>query len=250
MCFVVALVFAFPAASGRAQTLQSVNEQVPFLAAALSQIFSDTRAFTAAAELQLPAQKGDAPVTLPFVVTMLDGRMRFDFQFAATNRTGLPPEQIAAIRELGLDRLTVMMQQDKDVTVSFPSLKSYFTMPLPKAPGVQEQAQLKVGQIERRPAGAEIVDGRTCDKFLVTLAGDRERKLEATVWQARDLNDLPVKLRAKMPGGDEYGVRFTVVRMQRSDPRLFDAPAGFTKQASLDAVLQSAALRLIGAPPK
>lgn len=229
-----------------AQLPPAFSEQIPQLAAALSQILSDSRAFTAAAELQLPAAKGGPPVTVPFVLTMLDGRMRFDFQLAATNRTGLPPEMAAAVRDLGLDRFTVVMQQDKDALVSFPALKGYFTVPLPQAPAAREQAQLNVGRLERRAAGSEIVDGRVCDKFLVTLPG--ANAMQATVWQARELKDLPVKLAAKLPGGGEYGVRFGAVRLQRSDARLFDAPAGFTKHAGLDAVMQAAALRLLSAP--
>ncbi len=142
------------------------------------------------------------------------------------------------------------MQQDKDVILSFPSLKSYIAMPPPKPPGVQEQAQIKTGLLQRRPAGSEAVDGRMCDKFLVTLANDRERKEQATVWEARDLAQLPVKLRVQAQNGDIYGLQFRAVRMQRSDPRLFDPPAGFARHASLDSLLQAATMRIIGAPPK
>jgi hypothetical protein len=255
VCCALASLHAADAPAQRAapkpRTLSSVTDQVPFLAAAFSQVFRDTLAFTAAAELQLPAAEGEVPAAIPFVVTMLDGRMRFDLQLSATNRAGLPVEQIGAFRDLGLDRLTVLMQQDKDVILSFPSLKAYLAMPPPKAPaGVQEQAQLKAGALERRAAGSEVVDGRVCDKFLITLANDRERKEQATVWEARDLARLPVKLRVQAQNGDIYGLRFKAVRMQRSDPRLFDAPAGFTKHASLDSLVQAATMRIIGAPPK
>lgn len=230
-------------------TREAVMGQVPFLAAAFSQIFSDTRAFVAAAELQLPAPDGETPTAIPFVVTMLDGKMRFDLHLSPSNRVGMLPEEVDSLRNLGLDRMTLQMQQGKDVVLSLPSLKTYVTLPMPKDAALNQQAQLKTGQLQRQPAGSEVVDGRACNKFLVTLAGDAARKEQATVWEARDLANLPVKLRVKTGDGSTYGLQFKAVRMQRSDPRLFDPPAGFTKQKSFEAALQAAALRLL-APPK
>lgn len=222
--------------------LPAINTQAPFLAAALSEFFSDTRAFTAGVELTLPAKEGAESMKLPFGVAMADGKMRWELNLANVKSAELPPESINGIKDMGLDRMFFIYLPGKPLTLVFPGMKSYLDLALPKPEGVQQQAQEKIGRLEKKELGRELVAGQPTVKYAVKVPGDDGT---ATVWQATNLQNLPIKI-AITKDKQTYQLQLSNVRLGQPDAAYFQVPPGMAKQADLNALIQAAALRSLG----
>ena len=236
------LVGAPSARSQNATGLPAINSQAPFLAAALSEFFSDTRAFTAGVELTLPAKEGGESMKLPFGVAMADGKMRWELNLANVKSAELPPESIAGIKDLGLDRMFFIYLPGKPLTLALPGMKSYVEMAVPKAEGVQQQAAEKIGRLEKREIGRENVAGQPTVKYAVKIPGDDGT---ATVWQATNLQNLPIKI-AITKDKQTYVLQLSNIKLGQPDAAYFTVPAGFAKQTDLNAVIQAAAMKSLG----
>lgn len=237
------LLLAAPVVHAQQATgLPAINSQAPFLAAALSEFFSDTRAFTAGVELTLPAKEGGEAMKLPFGVAMADGKMRWELNLANVKSTELPPEAINGIKDMGLDRLFFIYLPGKPLTLAFPGMKSYVEMPAPKTEGVQQQAAEKIGRLEKRELGRENVAGQPTVKYAVKVSGDDGT---ATVWQATNLQNLPIKI-AITKAQQTYVLQLSNIKLGQPDAAYFAVPAGFAKQADMNAVIQAAAMKSLG----
>lgn len=226
----------------RAQPATGANQiaaQAPFLAAALSEFFSDTRAFTGGVELTLAAPAGGESVKVPFGIAMADGKMRWELNLADVKNADLTPEAVASLKQLGLDRVAFLYLPGKPLTLVVPGMKAYVEVAMPAATAVQQQAQQKVGRLEKREIGRETIAGQPTVKYAVKVPGDDG---SATVWQATNLQNLPVKM-AITKEKQTYQFQLSNVRLGAPDPRYFEVPAGLTKAADLNAVIQAAAMR-------
>ena len=237
------LLIAAPALHAQHATgIPAINSQAPFLAAALSEFFSDTRAFTAGVELTLPAKEGGESLKLPFGVAMADGKMRWELNLANVKSADLPPEAITGIKDMGLDRMFFIYLPGKPLTLALPGMKSYVEMALPKTEAVQQQAQEKIGRLEKREIGRENIAGQPTVKYAVKIPGDDGI---ATVWQATNLQNLPVKI-AITKDKQTYQLQLSNIKLGQPDAAYFTVPAGFAKQTDLSAVIQAAAMKSLG----
>lgn len=226
----------------QAAGIPAINSQAPFLAAALSEFFSDTRAFTAGVEMTLPAKEGGESLKLPFGVAIADGKMRWELNLANVKSAELPPEAIQGIKDMGLDRMFFIYLPGKPLTLALPGMKSYIEMALPKTDAVQQQAQEKIGRLEKREIGRENISGQPTVKYAVKVPGDDG---SATVWQATNLQNLPVKI-AITKDKQTYQLQLSNIKLGPPDAAYFAVPAGFAKQTDLNAVIQAAAMRSLG----
>lgn len=239
----VAFLLCSPVAHAQNATgIPAINSQAPFLAAALSEFFSDTRAFTAGVELTLPAKEGGESLKLPFGIAMADGKMRWELNLANVKSAELPPEAITGIKDMGLDRMFFIYLPGKPLTLALPGMKSYVEMPAPKAEGVQQQAQEKIGRLEKKEIGRENVAGQPTVKYAVKIPGDDGT---ATVWQATNLQNLPIKI-AITKDKQIYQLQLSNIKLGQPDAVYFTVPAGFAKQTDLNAVIQAAAMKSLG----
>ena len=234
------LLLALPVAQAQqAGGIPAISAQAPFLAAALSEFFSDTRAFTASVELALAAKEGGESMKLPFGVAMADGKMRWELNLANVKSAELPPEALTGIKEMGLDRMAFIYLPSKPLTLLLPGMKTYIELPTPKPEGVQKQAQEKIGRLEKTELGRETIAGQPTVKYAVKIPGDDGT---ATVWQATNLQNLPVKILITK-AQQTYQLQLSNVRLGQPDAAIFVVPAGFAKQADLSAAIQAAAMK-------
>ena len=238
-----ALLLSAPAARPQTATgIPAINSQAPFLAAAMSEFFSDTRAFTAGLELTIAGQGGGEAVKLPFGVAMADGKMRWELNMMNVKSAELPPEALSGIKDMGLDRLFFIYQPGKPLTLGFTGLKAYVELPVPKVEGVQQQAQDKIGRLEKKELGRETIAGQPTVKSAVKVPGDDGT---ATVWQATNLQNLPIKI-AITKEKQTYQLQLSNIKLGQPDAAYFAVPAGFAKQTDLGAVIQAGAMKSFG----
>ncbi len=242
--FLPVLTLALLAGNGvsRGQALNPVAQQVPFFAAALSEFISDTRAFTAKAELHLPAAPEEKPLVLPFTVAMLDGKMRWDLNVNQLKQSALPEEASAILQQLSLDRLVIIKKPEQKTVLLFPSTRAYTELTMERNAEIENQAELKMGRMERKLVGKETVDGHPCNVYHLVLPEDKAKEEEAAVWQATDLKDLPIRIRVKVKA-DVYMLQFRNVVYRAPEAKVFEIPAGFTRYDNADAMVQAAVLK-------
>lgn len=230
-----------------AQSMDAMGKQVPWVAAALSEFISDSRAFVARAELQLPSEDGQSSLTVPFVVAMDNGQMRMDLRLADIDGRLVPTEFLSAFKNAGWDRLELLYHPQTATRLVVPAEKAYVEFPKSNAEPtkMENDAMLKLGRMDKVLTGKEMVDGHPCLKYRLTSKDEAAHVDEAYLWQASDLNALPIKLVVKSEGYT-YGFQFKQVRMGQPNPKVFGIPASYHKVSSAQALISGVLLKSLG----
>ncbi len=227
-----------------AQSVDALGQQVPWVAAALSEFLSDSRSFVARLEVQLPAEPGEKPVALPFTVAMDQGQMRLDLRLADVSRDLVPAELLTPLKQAGWDRLQLLYHPRGATRLVVPAEKAYVEFPKStnEPSKMENDAMQKLGGMEKKLLSVESVDGHPCRKYRLI---DKEGKQEAYVWEATDLNALPIKLSIKSEG-QLYIFQFRQVRMGRPDAKVFGIPTDYRKAGSAQELIAGVMLRSLG----
>src|SRR5438876_174105 len=97
--------------------------------AAMTRLFGDIKAFTARAELRVLDKAGKESITLPMNFALLDRRVRMDIDMSQMKGPQVPPEQIANLKQMAMDRLAcVILPDTKTMEIIFPALSAYVEM--------------------------------------------------------------------------------------------------------------------------
>ena len=203
----------------------------------LIRLLGPTNAFSAKAEVRvLNRTRNKESMTMTMNFAQLYTRIRAEIDMAKIKSTEIGSNDVATLRQLGLDQLITVIRLDRKAAIyAYPTLRGYVELPLPD----EETPNLRL-----TAAGSETVDGRPCSKFKVTsieTPGGKE-KLEAYVWKARDLRNLPVKVQIYQPDAVVV-MQFKEIRPSRPQYGLFEAPIGYTRYESMEALTLS---RMLG----
>lgn len=236
----VALAFAGQAALG-----QLPQPQLPGLDAAMSKLFGNNNAFTATASARLLDEKGAETMSMPMTYALLDGKIRSEIDMTQVKSKEMPAEAGAALKQIGIDKMVSIVRPDKQTQfVVYPGLRGYAEAPVSKgqasAGGDQDY------KIETTKLGNETIDGHPCVKNKVTISGKGTDKQEAIVWNATDLKDFPIKIQTQQTGGGLLVMTYANIKLERPDAKLFEPPAGFEKHDSVEKLLQSAMMKMLG----
>lgn len=229
-----------------AQGMDPLGQQVPWVAAALSEFLSDSRSFVARLEVQLPAEPGEKPVTLPFALAMDQGQMRMDLRLAEISPDLLPAEFLTPMKQAGWDKILMLYHPQAPTRLVVPTEKKYVEFPKStNGPAkIENDTMLKLGRMEKKLLSIESVDGHPCRKYRLTSKEGNQVE-EAYVWEATDLNALPIKLSVKT-SGQIYTFQLRQVRMGRPDVHSFNIPADYRKASSAQELLAGMMLKSIG----
>lgn len=171
---------------------------------------------------------------------LLDGKMRQEMDISQFKARMLPP---AAVKQMGIDQQVIVLRPDLKLAYNiYPRLKAYVVRSLPTNDAA---AQGKEPTLEVTELGKEDVEGHPCvkKKFVVTT-GDGE-KHEILAWLASDLKEFPVKTQVK----DEDNIEITTykqIQFVTPDANLFEPPAGFTKYADFEEMMDQTQTNGVG----
>jgi len=237
--FVVVTLISLSDSAGFAQAQMAVGNP-PGWNAAMTRLFGDIKAFTARAELRVLDNAGKESVTMSMKFALLDRKIRMDIDMAEMRGPQVPPEQIASLKKMAMDRLAcVILPDTKTVHIIFPALAACVEMPLPE----EEAAALNQNfKVDKTPLGKETLEGHACEKNRVLMTDEQGQKLEFIVWGAADLKNFP--LQAQMNDkGTNVVIRYKKVQFVRPDAKQFGAPSGYTRHQDLLGLMQAAALK-------
>ena len=218
-------------------------DQAPFLAAALSEVFTDSRAFSATAVLQTAGDKAGQGIPLGFAT--LNGNMRWFLNLDQARSSRLEPELVGMLRDAKLSQVLLIMRPKTNAILAVPGLKQWFEFPLPKSEALTEKAGEKVGFLQKNEVARETVEGHPCVKYRLSLPKDRGSNEQAFVWQATDMKNFPIKFQTTV-NGEPMTLTFRQVNQSSPDPRHFEAPAGYTNGGGPEALMQRVLMGALG----
>ena len=174
---------------------------------------------------------------------MLDGKVRAEIDLSQIKSKEMPPEAAASLKQMGMDKMvSVVLPEKKSTLVIYPSLRSYAEVPMSKDDASTIDTKYK---IETTKLGTETLDGHACVKNKVIVTGEKGDKHEAIVWNATDMKDFPLQMQMNQNEATVV-MRYSNIQLVRPDAKQFEAPAGFTKHASVEQMMQGAMLKMLG----
>jgi hypothetical protein len=211
---------------------QTPGGTVPRMDASMMKLFGNHQAFSATVEIQMPnAQKSG--MAMSGRMSLYSGRSRFELNFAEMKNSGMSAEEIAQMKAMGMDRMVSIVQTErKMMLIVYPSLESYVEMPMPAGTSPEDC------KAEITKTGTENMDGHSCVKNKVVVTTSDGKKVEATVWNATDLEDFPVRVETT-DSGAKIVMLFKNVSFSAPDESFFEAPAGYRRYTNIQAMMQT-----------
>lgn len=232
----------------------SVQAQLPGggqagLNASLLKLLGDVAGFKAKAEVRVEEKGQNSPMTMTVDFFYLEGKARLDLDMNTIKSKQLPPETLAGFKAAGMDKVTTIVRPDrKSALIVYPATQGYVEMPMSKDEAADMERKYK---IEKTRVGNETIDGHPCEKCKVVVSADTGQKHEAIVWYATDLKSFPLKVQLDQQQMIVV-MHYRDVKLERPNATQFEPPAGLTKFASVEQLMQSAMMKMIGGnkPPK
>jgi hypothetical protein len=201
--------------------------------AVFMKLFGSATAFEASANVRVLDQSGKENMTMPMDFAALDHkvRVRIDMnQMKSADTT-----DIDMLKKLGIARMSSLIRPDKKlIYLVYPDQKSYFSMPM----SAEDAAESSNPKLQKTPLGSEAIEGHDCVKNKIVVTDEKGQTMEATTWNAKDLNDFPVQIQAKEKDTTSI-VRFKNVKFGKVDPKEFEPPADYAKYADASEMIQA-----------
>lgn len=209
-------------AAGGLQAQDTVGAS-PGLNAALVRLFGNHQAFTARLELRMVDGQGKETLNAPMKFSMLEGKMRGDLDVTRLKAKDLPALAGTAAKSVGMTEVITLVRPDKQETyLLYPAFKACIVAPIDP----EDVAALKKpANIQKTLLGHETLDGHPCVKNKVVVTGPDGSRHEATVWEASDLKNFPLRIQT-LDDTNTLTLHFRQVKFQAPAVKDFDLPAG------------------------
>ncbi|HEV2691359.1 MAG TPA: DUF4412 domain-containing protein [Verrucomicrobiae bacterium] len=218
----------------------------PHFGAALAKLFGDNQTFTAQMEFETADPSSPASghtMTVPGKMSFDTGKSRFEMNLSDIKGSKMPPEAAAQMKAMGMDTMVTISRPDKKTAyIIYTGMQSYVETPLTDATDTATADDFKT---EITELGKETVDGHDCVKNKVVVSDKDGNKHESTVWDATDLKKFPVKIESTEQGRKTV-MTFKNVTFSKPDAGNFEIPAGFTKYATPQEMVQAVMMKQMG----
>lgn len=205
---------------------------------AFLKLFGDSPTFSAKATVQVFSNRTEIR-RMPMDFTALDGKLRIDVDRGQMKGLEIAASAIAMNKKLGIDRVSSVVRLDRRTSyMLFPGVQGCVTMPL-----TDEDANPRGEKLVRSALGRETIDGHACVKNRSVVKNQKGvTLLQATTWNAKDLQDFPLQIETTENGKSSI-MRFAQVSFARPDANLFELPAGYKQYPSSDDLIAAAMMR-------
>lgn len=206
--------------------------------AAFIKLFGDSPTFSAKVTIQVFSNRVQW-LQMPMNFAALDGKLRLDVDMGQMKGPAIAASTIAMNKRIGIDRVSSVVRLDRMTSyMLYPALQSYVTMP-----STDQDTNLRGQKLLRTAMGRETIDGHACVKNRSVVKNQRGvTLLQATTWNAKDLQDFPLQIETA-EGGKTSMMHFTQVSLARPDANLFELPAGYKQYPSSDDLIVAAMTR-------
>lgn len=214
---------------------------VPQFGNGMEKLFGDNQTFSATLEMQM--NNSGSPMTMAGKMSFDNGSSRTEMNMADMKSGGIPPDAVAQMKSMGLDRMVTISQAGKKVVyVVYPNAQSYAEMTTPESATTVTNENPGV---EITKLGDETVDGHPCVKNKAIVTDKQGDKHEFTVWNATDLKNFPIKIEMNEQG-NAITQSFKNISFSKPDASLFNPPTGYTKYDSIQEMMQAVMMKKMG----
>lgn len=205
---------------------------------AFLKLFGDSPTFSAKATIQVFSNRVEW-LRMPMNFTALDGKLRLDVDMGQMKGPAIAASTIEMNKKIGIDRVSSVVRLDRRTSyMLYPVLQGYVTMP-----STELDANLRDEKLVRSALGRETIDGHACVKNRSVVKNPRGvTLLQATTWNAKDLQDFPLQIET-VENGKSSIMRFAQVSLAKPDANLFELPAGYKQYPSSDDLIAAAMTR-------
>jgi hypothetical protein len=201
------------------------------MSAALTKLFGNNTAFSAKGEMQVTDHANHEIAFWPMDFSLSNRKIRVEIDLTRTRNKDMPPGTAATLRQIGMAQVVSIIRPDKgQVYVIYPDQRVLLSLPLPKE---DSEGSEKAPQITKTALGKETIDGHPCVKNKVVITDASGQKVEATTWDASDLNELPIQIETAEKDNTSV-VRFKQIQFTKPDSGLFEIPSGYTQYQDPD----------------
>jgi hypothetical protein len=201
------------------------------MSAALTKLFGSTTAFTAKGNVQVTDSAQKEVANWPMDFALLDKKIRVEIDLTQVRNQNMPAGMGAMLKQLGMAQVISIIRPDKSrVYVIYPDQRAMLAMPLPKE---DSEESGKAPKVSKTALGKETIDGHPCVKNKVVITDSNGQTMEATTWDASDLNDLPIQIQTQEKDTTSL-VRFNQIQFSRPVASLFQPPGDFTQYDNAD----------------
>jgi outer membrane lipoprotein-sorting protein len=237
----LALLLTLPASAQRGPG----GPPAPNFGGAMSKYFGDNSNFSARMEMQTKDDDGNT-ITMPGKFAFSEGKARFEMNMGEIKGSSIPPQAVAQMKAMGMDRMTVLsLPEKKSSAMIYPGLKAYLEVPFEKGDSANDPKEDY--KLELTEIGKETVDGHPCVKNKAVVTDKEGKKQEATIWSATDLKKFPVKIE-QTENGQKLAMFFKDVQLTKPDASLFTIPAELKKYESQQEMMMDIMSRQGGFP--
>jgi hypothetical protein len=199
--------------------------------------------FSSRTEMTMQEKGSSDVMTMAVDMAKLNPKVRVDLDMDTLKSKQVPPQTIAGFKAAGMGRvITVIRPDQKSALLIYPMVRSYVDLPMAKEE-VEDLARMY--KLQKTKLGSETIDGQSCDKMKVVITADNGAKHEAVVWYAPALRNFPVKVQMDQPQSTVV-MLFRSIKVERPDSKQFEAPDGYNKHASVEALLQTSMKKMLG----
>ncbi|HVM63117.1 MAG TPA: DUF4412 domain-containing protein [Verrucomicrobiae bacterium] len=216
-----------------------------FGSAYMAKIFGANQAFTATAAFSVTDAQHGTPMEMEASYAFLKGNLRTDVDTTSMKGGQMPPQAIAQIKQMGMDKAVNIYRSDKkQMYLMYPGLKSYAVISPPASS--TDKPEAKEPKVDVTEIGKETVDGHPTIKNKVTFTADDGSQHEMTTWNATDLGNFPIKTEMQ-ERGSTITTHFTNIKLTAPDASLFEPPSDYTKYGSIQEMMMGGMQRMM--PP-
>lgn len=215
------------------------------VSSAVVKLFGDSSAFTGHATVQVLNSNRVEWLRMPATFTGLAGKLRFDIDRNQFKGPAVDPKAAPNDKRFGTDLISTVTRPDTKVSyIIYPNAHSYVRTPLFGA-----DVDLANQKLIRTSLGHAKIEGHACVKNRSIVKNQKgETLIDATTWNATDLQDFPIQIEMKDRGNGYITViHFQQVSLARPDSRLFEPPPGYqafnTPEELVGAMMKKAAAK-------
>ncbi|MBI3882330.1 MAG: hypothetical protein HY301_20015 [Verrucomicrobia bacterium] len=214
----------------------------PRLGGALSRLFGDNNAFSAATVMATKGG-GTPDASVPGKLVFDDGRTRFELDITKVEGSQMPPGAGEQLKAMGMAELVLIARPEKKLSyVVYPGLQAYAETVLKDEQSAEVAKKFKV---ETTKLGEEKMDGQACIKNKVVVTDDKGTAHESTTWNATALKGFPIRIETTQDGSAVI-LTFTDIKLAKPDAAQFDPPAAFTKYDSVQRMMTTEMMKKLG----
>jgi hypothetical protein len=181
-------------------------------------------------------------MTMPGKIAYLAGKSRMDIDLSRSQGPQLPAGMAEQLKAMGMGDISVISDEGTNTSYFiYTGLKAYLALaPQEAAPSDPDKLKMETTEL-----GNETVDGHPSVKNKVVMTAPDGKKTEATVWNATDLKNFPVRIEVA-DKGNKMRMTFKNVKFDKPDAKLFQPPANFTRHTNIQGLMGEAMKKMLG----